>query len=317
MTNLMTASNLWATMPPDACYWGLSDMLEAARRVRASSHEADYAASAIAIESLGTEVAVKTPKGAALPLTYHAFGQVASLSHAPASYLRTLSPQTAALALAESWRERGNAEVSILGYQREGRWTARALNGEHYARLYTASLLEMIQERARGMVTPPAWVGAGWTGPTRKATAADVGDFTRVKEGDTIRPAGAYYSPETGRDTFLLLVHPERQIGLPSGGTGFRFVMLHNSEVGAASVGLTAGIVDIVCGNHILWNARELRSIRLRHVGEVSTRTEREISGAFGALDAAPWETEVLQGSARKLMGDDVEEAVGRVATLT
>lgn len=336
----MMASNQWRTRPADEAFWDLDGLIQAAERMERASAERDIpTARLVAVEDDG-EVKIIAPGYVSNPmsLTYHAFGQLAMTADgAPAWYLRTLTGQTAVECLTEGLARRArsmgdDARVSLYAYDatfgsREA-FTARALNGEHYSRFLTAPFARMIRDYShrsgRRFVTPPAWVGFGgqndgsWKGETRIATPADCGPHTRVQPGDIIRPAGCYYGPSSGRDTFIFLVDTERAINLPGGGAGFRFLLFWNSETGASSVGCVMGIVDIVCGNHILWNARDVKEFRFRHIGDgLSTRTERELQTAFGILEKAPWEEERLNASARCLLGDTIEEAITRAAVLT
>lgn len=318
--NAMTLSNQWRTRPVEDCYWTLQDMLNAARAEKAASFERDYSARNLVVvsDSEGSDALAMIPTRESSPLniSHHAFGQLSGLAGAPASYLRKLPAELAADCLTVGLARRDRAENEVQLMANTDQAMVRALTGEKYTRLWTADLLEMVagavQRSGRNYVTPPAWDLDGSfqaRGLTRIAEPSDVGPWTRVQAGDTIRPAGLYYSPHDGRDTFAFLLNTEREIDLPRGGTGFRFVMLWNSESGAASVGAAMGIVDIVCGNHILWGLRDVKEFRFRHVGEgLSGRSERELLTAFRALDRAPWETQILQGATEYKLGDTVAE---------
>jgi hypothetical protein len=88
-----------------------------------------------------------------------------------------------------------------------------------------------------------------------------------VRVGDTIAPAGLYASD---RDMFVFLVDDQHCLRNPADpdvplARGF---MLWNSEVGDKSVGGCAFLYDSVCGNHIVWGARDLQEFRIRHVGQ-------------------------------------------------
>jgi len=318
--NAMTLNAQWRNRAPEEAFWTLDDMRAAMRAEKTASFEREYPARRliVAADSDGSDVLAIVPNGNSQPLAlnHHSFGQLAGLAGAPASYLRTLPAELAAdnLTVGLARRDRNERDVSLMA--NTNTQTVRALTGEHYSRLWGADLAEMIasaRDRSGDVyVTPPAWDLDGRfkaLGKTRIATAADVGDWTRVKVGDEIRPAGLYYSPNTGKDTFGFLINTERVIDLPRGGSGFRFLMFWNSESGAASVGMAQGIVDIVCGNHILWGLRDVKEFRFRHVGDgLSARAHRELLGAFRALDAAPWESAILQGSTEHRLGSTVQE---------
>lgn len=318
--NEMTLSAQWRTRTPEEAYWTLDDMRAAMRAQKIASVEREYPARRLIVAAdsgEGDGLAI-VPNGNSSPLflNHHSFGQLAGLAGAPASYLRNLPAELAAdcLTVGLAKRDRNERDVSLMANTETA--TVRALTGEHYSRLWGADLAEMIASaRDRSgdtYVTPPAWDLDGRfraAGLTRIAQASDVGPWTRVQAGDEIRPAGLYYSPNTGKDTFGFLINTRREIDLPRGGSGFRFLMFWNSESGAASVGMAQGIVDIVCGNHILWGLRDVKEFRFRHVGDgLSARAHRELLGAFRALDAAPWESQLLQAATAHRLGETVQE---------
>jgi hypothetical protein len=120
---------------------------------------------------------------------------------------------------------------------------------------------------------PPARPAFGYTGDTRLATADDIGAISsrngggvQIRVGDTLAPAGLYASDH---DCFVFLVDETRGVDDGTGhnalGRGF---FMWNSEVGAASFGVTTFLYDAICGNHIVWGAKDVREVRLRHVGK-------------------------------------------------
>jgi len=52
-------------------------------------------------------------------------------------------------------------------------------------------------------------------------------------------------------------------------GRGF---FLWNSEVGAKSFGLSTFLYDAICGNHIVWGAKDVKEIKIRHIGDANDR---------------------------------------------
>jgi hypothetical protein len=72
--------------------------------------------------------------------------------------------------------------------------------------------------------------------------------------------------------------------------------MLWNSEVGDCSLGGMAFMLKGVCGNHIVWDARNVMEFALRHVGAVAER-------AHGALEV----------HMKKYAADSANEEQGRV----
>jgi hypothetical protein len=92
--------------------------------------------------------------------------------------------------------------------------------------------------------------------------------------GDTVAPAGLYASDH---DMFVFMVNEDRMIDDGTGhGLGRGFFMW-NSEVGSASFGIMTFLYDAICGNHIVWNAREVQEIKVRHIGAADGKAFRGI----------------------------------------
>jgi hypothetical protein len=148
-----------------------------------------------------------------------------------------------------------------------------------------------------GWVTPPARpVGNPTPGIARKATKADItnrGVTTsglQVKVGDWIEPAGLYLSTE---DMFILRVNEDRRLDDGSEGGLARGIMIGNSEVGKSRIwGLMFEYREI-CGNHIVWDAQNVISFRVKHIGrgahnKAFSRLEKMLiaaSNSSGRLD--------------------------------
>ena len=309
-------------------------MARAARQLADHSVTRTLAPSDLTIVNDDGEVRLRTPKTPAVNpgarLTYHAFGQLASLAGAPASYLRTLPAANVAADLGYGFKVRAHdtsARLQVLAQHDQASspdTIVRAVNGKDYSRVWTADMLDYLTKAAESLppgvlVTPPAWTSADWTGNTRAATAADVGPWTRVQLGDTIRPAGLYYGPSSGRDTFVLMIDTRAVIKGPDGAAKYRFLMLWNSETGAATIGGALGLVDIVCGNHILWGVRDVTEFRFRHVGQsVERRAVRELESTLSKLDTgSDWETRALKAASNHILGDTIEKALQAAAGRT
>src|SRR5690606_37065509 len=83
------------------------------------------------------------------------------------------------------------------------------------------------------------------------------------------RPSGAFRGD---RDMTILMVDGGSIVEDPTvrGGDGaiYRGFILRNSEVGAAALSLQTFQFRFVCGNLCIWGARNVRTIRRRHVGD-------------------------------------------------
>lgn len=136
-----------------------------------------------------------------------------------------------------------------------------------------------------------------------------------VRVGDMIAPAGLYASDH---DCFAFLVNERAQIEDGTGGMLSRGFFAWNSEVGAASFGLCAFLYRHVCGNHIVWDAKGVTEIRLRHVGNADGKAFRSIRGQLTQYaDQSVSDQEAMIKRAREFnLGGTKEEVLDRIFKL-
>src|SRR5574341_671025 len=80
------------------------------------------------------------------------------------------------------------------------------------------------------------------------------------------------------RDTFVFLVDNGRRIFERGPGGGLsRGFFASNNAVGGGTFTLCRFMYEYVCGNHIVWGAKDVQEIRLRHVGQANARADREL----------------------------------------
>jgi len=261
------------------------------------------------------------------PLTYHAFSQACALAGAPPNHYRDiLKPETAVLALNECWAQQyaGSDSSDQAKLLIRGNGSIRALNGPKYSRLFSAILGGAYGELAAryGLKTPPAW-SFGDDPRTRPATKNDVGPFTLVQEGDLISPAGCYYGPEDGSDTFGFLVS-DRAIKTPTGTTQFRAIMFRHSETGGAGPGKKSAhavrmYLEAACGNHRLIGATDIKETRVIHRGDrLDERLGDQIRELADWLESSmAGEEEALEASARAILGSTPALVAKKAASLT
>lgn len=130
----------------------------------------------------------------------------------------------------------------------------------------------LISLQERGWRVPPARPAHKGQPGTRPATEQDVLDVKMagigIKVGDPIAPSGLYASDH---DMFAFMINETNRIedGTDQGlGRGF---FVENSEVGDSAFKLTTFLYRFVCGNHIVWGAKDLRVISVRHVGSANS----------------------------------------------
>jgi len=270
--NLMQASEQWAHRPNDERFWTLRDMHAATVAHRSASMEVLRPMKDCRLSATDRGVAMEFAEGISAEVSHYAFTQVCRQLSAPASYLRQLPSQLAVDCLRTNVWQLDNPENErnlLLDTSDPSRYRLRATTSDRYVRVWNHELVEALQGlESEGWVVPPARP-SGLGGDTRIATDEDCIDFgdspLTVKPGDEIAPAGLYASDH---DMFAFMIHPEVVIenGLSPAGMR-RGTMLRQSEVGACSIWKLDFLFDTVCGNHIVWDAREVRETRVRHMG--------------------------------------------------
>lgn len=247
MAELMAAHNNWANRPADERFPTLAALHTAALASMAASGEKVTDPGTIRAEVQGSDVVMVGKGNTPASLTNWAFGQLSGMAGAPAGYLRTLPPTLACQNLNHGLkvRESDGKPIKILAEHKAGGLMVRAMNGENYARIYQAEITpKLLDLESQGWRVPAAYPG----GPDRSPYS------------------GIYMSD---RDLFVFMVHNTNTLdveGCPEGlGRGF---FMWNSEVGDASIGVQSFLLDRVCGNHIVWGAREIQKVSFRHVGK-------------------------------------------------
>jgi hypothetical protein len=165
----------------------------------------------------------------------------------------------------------------------------------------------------QGWRAPAGRAPAGYTGPTRTATAADIlpGQIN-VQAGSEIAPSGLYASDH---DMFAFLVSPDRVIQDGNGGALMRGIFARNSEVGDSSLVFTFFLMQAVCGNHIVWGAQGVHEIRVRHVGKAPlSRALRGFETELRTyLDSAPEEERMIAAARKLVLGNTKEEILDAI----
>ena len=284
--NMNKASNQWASRPDDERFESLAAMRAELRDRRERASALPLSMTHLSFSPVGESgLQVLAPTGEDAALTAWSFGQVCTKLEAPAKYLASLPATKAAdLLNFEAYRHRRTVHdddreaLMLLDRKPEG-LELRALTSQRYSRVWDEELLGRCEEmQARGWRVPPARPASMGQAGSRQATEADVlapSDFgLSVKVGEWIAPAGLYAGD---RDMFVFMVNEANKIDAGGGDLLSRGFFLENSEVGARSFTLTAFLYRHVCGNHIVWDARQVKELRLRHVGSCDERAFSEM----------------------------------------
>lgn len=317
-TNLFAAHNQWMTRPADERFWGLDDLRAALADVRDRSYERSQPTRVVRAEAVpvlgydSPDLCLRGSRGP-ISLTHWSFGQLCNYAGAPASYLRSLPPSLAAECLNTGLARHEGDDVQLLLMKNEDDdFTVRSLTTA-YSRLWNVDVVDgLLPALDRGWRVPPARPAVD-DPRARPATLDDIlpnqGDFgLSVRVGDMIAPAGVYAGD---RDLFVFLVHPDRVID--DGVRGLmRGVFVWNSEVGAGAFKVKAFYLENVCGNHIVWGASDVQTIRIVHKGgsirDAGWKMARQLRD-YADRDTAA-ERQMIQRARNHVIGKDREETV-------
>lgn len=308
MTTLTQASRQWASRPADERFLSLTELRQkvagqrersistvvSSRRIEVQPHPMDPIKG---ITIAGDDTMVDP--------THWAFGQLANLAGAPASYLRKLPAPLVADAMNYGLRFMRDAEeIGILRTEAETVGDAgtiiehtqlRAATGPRYGRVWNEEIVTALEQK----------FGDGRTGDFRVP-----GEFGRQVE--ITRANTTIYGSD--RDIFVFLADEENRIevknrrhGQP--GSLARGFFVWNSEVGSQSIGAAFFLFDYVCMNRIVWGVQDFKEIRLRHTKSAPDRWLEEISPVlieYSNASAQPI-ADTIREAQRKRVDDDLD----------
>jgi hypothetical protein len=264
---LTAASAQWASRPDDQRFLTLDDLAASVAARRDLSRARDLRLDHLTLDhDADNKLYLAGHNGARVQFTNWSFGQFASLMHTPGAYLRSLPAPLARLNLeyALEQTDAGRQDAKLL-YRAptagEPDGEARALTSTSYGRIWDAQVVQAVQrinQDGRWHVPPPF----------------NSKDFTVDKRSTTL------YASD--RDVFIFLVDEARPIEI-DGQRYYRGFYCWNSEVGKATFGLASFLYSYVCANRIIWGARDVEELRIRHT---SLAPDRFIEQARPALQA-------------------------------
>lgn len=321
MTNLHTASRQWADRPADERFWDLEEMLTQCQQWRDEAQEINKIdRSSIQFQHEGNDILVSGVCDREARLLHYSFGQACKLSGAPADYLRLLPSDLAVKCLNTGLEGRIaglKKSLSLLARDScDGRsMDIRAITSGRYTRIWNSSVVEsLLPLTSDGWTVSPARPTER-EGRTRIATEEDcLKSASRlsgigIKPGDLIAPAGLYASD---KDMFAFMVNEDLEIGDGL----FRGFFVTNSEVGDAAFSLTTFLYNAVCGNHIIWDAQEVRKSRVVHKGRLAnTKANTSIENNIAAYSKSSMaaDKEVISWAKAAMIGKNKEEVVDRI----
>jgi hypothetical protein len=258
-TNLHAASQQWASRPDDQRFLTLADLKASVLQRKRECWTATPSTKDLRVVPEGRNLGVRVydqthGEERALEPTNWAFGQLAQYAGAPASYLRKLPAELAAINLQWGLEQNPMRDDALVLAQSNGHNVLRAMTSASYGRIWDHQVVEAV-ERVNG--------DGRWQVPAASYTT------TNPKRATTL------YASD--RDVFIFLVDPKNPVTVKDPRTGrednlFRGFYTWNSEVGSAVFGLTTFLYRYVCDNRIVWGATDVKELRIRHTGGAPER---------------------------------------------
>lgn len=250
--NLMEANVQWRNRPADERYETLSGLKERVNGRRNRTRTADVSINDLHVEEKEGVLVINEKIRPVAP-SHWAFGQLATLSGAPAGYLRGLPLDLAANCLNHSIKSVSREALKLMTVRNDdgGMDSLNAVTSVKYGRIWDADCVDAvgrIVERSEGKFYNPK----DWTG----------------------KPSGLYASD---RDCFMFMIDGGSMVD--GGGVRDqlnRGFICWNSETGSRTFGLTTFLFRVVCGNHIIWGAEDVTKLIIRHTGSGPARFDRE-----------------------------------------
>jgi hypothetical protein len=303
MATLMQASHQWATRPADQRFVSLTELNDFVAHEHRSSRAkcvSSRAVMATPVEGDHKALRVIGPNGGPVDVTHWSFGQLAQRAGAPAGYLRNLPAPIAADCINYGLQHsRSIEDLGVLLYQNGGNPTLRAVTGPNYGRIWNSTITNALVNR----------FGDGITGAFR--VPGEFGKKVNVTKDNTTLFA-------SDRDMFVFLADEERRIDIKNrrdgkNGSLARGFFIWNSEVGAATFGISTFLFDYVCCNRIVWGAEQVEEIKIRHT---SGAPDRWVEDAMPAIEAYASSSTAgikqLVSAAQQKRIDDIDEFLAK-----
>lgn len=264
---LFKAHSQWKNRPVDERFKNVQEMHDAVQGYKDVAAEAHVPYSALRVEAVNGDIQLVGKTGVPATLTHWSMGQICQHAGAPASYIRSLPATLAAQNINHGLKEIKNPDdKAALLFHKNDSLILRGAVSQMYRRIWNSDITKRLLAL---QATNP-----NWKNPMAYKVVAPglLGAWPTFSS--EMEPSGLYASDH---DMFAFLVDESKTIdGSPQGlNRGF---FCWNSEVGGSSFGFMAFLYDRVCGNNIVWGARDVFSLKIRHVGQADDRAFRELA---------------------------------------
>jgi len=249
----------------------------------------------------GGELSLEHDDLGMLEPTHWSLGQLATISHTPAKWIREVAPVPTGPAIAAHAINLGlrrlaeRAEVQVMKLPTSPglpMGTLRCIVGPDYGRIYDHEVVRAVLD---------ANEDGRWHVPAASYQAKNPKRATTLYASD--------------RDVFVFLVDEKNPVSVHVDGAVrnlFRGFMVWNSEVGHHKFGFMTFLYDYVCDNRMVWGAREVKEISIKHTKNAPDRFAREVRPMLRAYaEASVGDVEAqLERATQKKVGSSDEEVM-------
>jgi len=306
-TTITRACREWWTRPDDERFTTL-DELHAATYARSAASEIrvtpNFKLLAHGSEEAGGGLSLYEESLGELVPSHWSLGQLATTAHVPARWIREMArvpagPAFAAHALNLGLRHLAGPESLQVMSRRlaEGdRRELRCLVGPDYGRIHDHEVVEAVRH---------ANADGRWQIPASSNLSLSPKRATTLYASD--------------RDVFIFLVDEKNPVRVQVDDHPrhlYRGFMVWNSEVGHHRFGFMTFLYDFICDNRMVFGAREVKELRIRHTKNAPERFAREVRPMLRAYaEASVGDVESqLERAARMRIGTSDNEVLSWLA---
>lgn len=252
---LSEATAQWKNRADDSRFTSLAELKKSVLKRKEESWTATPAVADLRIQPDGKNLAVEIydPTAGQRRLIHPSnwsFNQLAQYAKAPASYMRSLPSQLAAINLQWGLEHQPMREESLVLARSNGDNELRAMTSTSYGRIWDHQIIEAVERVNQD---------GRWTIPFDADTNVNVKRATTLFASD--------------RDVTIFMVDKTRPIEIPGKSEPlFRGFYASNSEVGAGVFGLVTFLYNRLCSNRCIYGLTEVKELRIRHTSGAPER---------------------------------------------
>lgn len=295
----MELSDQWAKRPNDERFLSIDELwshLQGRNMQRAEKVHAIQPGD-ISFDGVGG----KSIKLRGKHLSNWSFGQLAQRAGAPASYLRTLQPNTVVRCLAEGLTNEEN-DTNKFYYSAD---QIHAITSPSYGRILDSDVVTAIRRVAGNGINDTRWKIPG---------TMDWRTMIYDPETPVTKETTTLFASD--RDVWCFLVDDRNpiQVGTRNGEPDYLFRGFYcwNSEVGASTAGVATFYLRSLCCNRIMWGVEQFSEVRVKHTRFAPDRLARQLTPTLQAFGNASTGliTDGVQRAREARIGDTPDEAV-------